>query len=328
MGTDPSGLATEAQFADLIYKATQAYLTHGNRTRLGMAGELVMERALTRSGYRILQGPATLPSQHNADIIAYDPETKRLLFIDNKILTSSETIRSASTLIDDARLKSLDVSRQNLVQLLRTGEMTTSEAGEIMSALRRTRTDTGLADWLVTLASPEDVKNLARRVSVRLARKGERVAEIDDDRLKVRGLEGSMDGVRGARKLLRSIGRAAPAIGTGVTIAQGSSRVDAAVSDDVDYATMCYLGGQEPLFPNQTLARELTMIAGEEAWGEVGAWGGVALGSLGGPWCAAGVGVAGGLIGDYLGSTGAASAFDEMYSVSPEMMDWIARSAK
>jgi len=324
VGRDPMGLTTEEQFAHLIGAALKRYLEEGNLTKLGEAGELVLERSLTRGGFTIVKGPGSLPGQHNADVIAYDAERGRFLFFDNKIQTGKDTISKAPNLSEPARkTRSIAVARANASKLLSKGEISSRAYDQMIAELDRLEIDHSRASWLISASAPEEVSNIAKRISVRLADKGVRYADVKDDRLDIKGAEESLGGVRGAGRFLKKVGKAAPLVGLGVSAVTGSARVEAAVNDDADYEMMMYLLNADPVFVDYSLHRELAVIAGEEATGEALAWAGGAVGLVCGPWCVAGGAIGGGLAGDALGGYLAGREFDRQHRVTEEELSLI-----
>lgn len=308
---DPTGRATIEQFAELTQQALAAW-AEGNRTALGTAGELHLEKLLQESGHIIVKGPATNPGAHNADIVAYDPEIKQLSFYDNKIQTGKETVSAAQNLSDDARRIT---SIQQAQGLLNDLDLDKNVRREINDAFDLAQRDASKARWIVANANPDDTKvaNLAKRISVRLAKKGVRFADVAGENINIRTVAESVEGARGAKKFLAKAVDALPVVGTIVSGGVAAVRMDAALADDYAYEqAMTELGG-EPRFPFHSSRREAALIAGEESGSAGGGALGGTIGGLCGPFAEvcipAGV-VAGGLAGDWIGGKTAAYGFD------------------
>lgn len=316
---DPTGRATVEQFAELTQQALAAW-AEGNRTALGTAGELHLEKLLQESGHIIVKGPATNPGAHNADIVAYDPETKQLSFYDNKIQTGKETVSAAQNLSDDVRRITSIQQAQGLLNEL---DLDRNMRREINDAFDLAQRDASKARWIVANANPDDTKvaNLAKRISVRLAKKGVRFADVAGENINVRTMAESVEGARGAKKFLARAVDALPIVGTIVSGGFAAVRMDAALADDYAYEqAMTELGG-EPRFPFHSSQREAALIAGEEG----GSVGGTAIGGMAGGFCGplaelcvpAGA-IAGGLAGDWVGGKTAAHGFDSASGLTEE----------
>lgn len=102
-GRDPTGELTEAQlqrFIKLLNKTTRA--------GKGTYGERVLERMLRKSGRVILSGPITTGhawNQGGADIIAYNPSSKKIEFWDNKFFMFKKNVSAADTLTNPIKLQ-------------------------------------------------------------------------------------------------------------------------------------------------------------------------------------------------------------------------------
>lgn len=326
---DPTGRATVEQFAELTQQALAAW-AEGNRTALGTAGELHLEKLLQESGHIIVKGPATNPGAHNADIVAFDPETKQLSFFDNKIQTGKETVSAALNLSDDARRITSIQQAQGLLNEL---DLDKNVRREINDAFDLAQRDASKARWIVANANPDDTKvaNLAKRISVRLAKKGVRFADVAGENINVRTVAESVEGARGAKKFLAKAVDALPIVGTIVSGGVAAVRMDAALADDYAYEqAMTELGG-EPRFPFHSSRREAALIAGEEG----GSAGGTAIGGMVGGFCGplaelcvpAGA-IAGGLAGDWVGGKTAAHGFDSASGLTDEETQQMYRDAR
>ncbi len=316
---DPTGRATVEQFAELTQQALAAW-AEGNRTALGTAGELHLEKLLQQSGHVIVKGPATNPGPHKADIVAFDPESGRLSFYDNKIQTAKETVSAADNLADvEARRSSIAQARELLDNL----DLDDTVRGRIDRAFQEVAEDASKAHWVIANANPEGTKvaNLAKRISVRLAEKGVRFADVAGEKINVRTAAESVEGARGAKKFLAKAVDALPIVGTIVSGGVAAVRMDAALADDYAYEqAMTELGG-EPRFPFHSSKREAALIAGEEG----GSAGGTAIGGMVGGFCGplaelcvpAGA-IAGGLAGDWVGGKTAAHGFDSASGLTEE----------
>jgi hypothetical protein len=268
-----------------------------------------------------------MPGQHNADVIAYDPEKGKFMFFDNKIQTGKETVSKADNLTK-GQAKSVQVAAENLEKLREAGKIPAGMYEQMSSELERLRADPKLASWIISTETPEGVANVAKQISVRLAAKGVRLADVSDDQLNLKGLEESLGGARGAKKYLAQAGKSLPAAGLAVSGILATQRVEAAVQDDDDYLTMMALLQAQPHFQNDSLKRELAVIAGEEGTSEVLAWVGGGVGTLCGPWCMAGGAVLGGIGGDYLGGYLAGREFDRQHGLTEERLKEILEELK
>ena len=326
---DPTGRATVEQFAELTQQALAAW-AEGNRTALGTAGELHLEKLLQQSGHVIVKGPATNRGAHNADIVAYDPETKQLSFYDNKIQSAKETVASANNLTDaDARINSVSQAQGLLGKL----DIDDALKGDIADALELARNDPATAHWVIANANPDgtNVANLAKRISVRLAERGVRFADVVGEKINVRSVAESVEGARGSKAFLKKAAGAVPVIGTVVSGTVAAVRMDDAVAEDYAYdQTMRELGG-EPRFAYHSSQREAAIIAGEEGGGAAAGAGGAYAGTLCGPFavvCVPAGGIGGGLIGDWAGGKGAGAAFDAASGLTDEEKAQMYRDAR
>ena len=318
--TDPTGRATEAQFAELTTQALAAW-QQGNRTALGTLGELQLERLLQESGHVIVKGPATNPGAHNADLVAFDPETRELSFYDNKIQSAKETVSKANNLSGDAaRQLSIDQARSLLSKI----DVDQATRGAIEDALKVAADDPSTARWIVANANAPasaEVVNQAKRISARLAEKGVVFADVVDEgkRLDVKDAAASVGEARGAKRFLSTAGKAIPVLGTLVTGSMAAIRMDKALAEDYAYqASIQELGG-DPSFPYQSSQREATIIAGEEGGSAALAAGGAYAGGFCGPaaWaCSPAAAMVGSAVGDWGGGKLSEHAFDRKAELS------------
>lgn len=326
---DPTGRATVEQFAELTQQALAAW-AEGNRSALGDVGELHLEKLLQQSGHVIVKGPATNPGVHNADIVVYDPETKQLSFFDNKIQSAKETVASANNLSGaENRQKSINQARE----LLNNLDLDDTMRGQIQQAFREVAADASKARWIVANANPEgtNVTNLAKRISVRLAEKGVRFADVVGDKINVRSAAESVGDARGAKKFLAKAVDALPVVGTVVSGGIAAIRMDSALADDYAYErAMTELGG-EARFPLHSTKREAALIAGEEGGSAGGAVIGGTVGAVCGPFaefCIPAGAVAGGLAGDWVGGKTAARGFDSASGLTEEEVQQMYQDAR
>lgn len=316
---DPTGRATVEQFAELTQQALAAW-AEGNRTALGTAGELHLEKLLQQSGHVIVKGPATSAGQHNADIVAFDPETGKVSFYDNKIQTAKETV-SATDSISTAkgRLASIEQAQT----LLEKVEMDAPMRQRIDTAFELAKADPSSAHWIVANANPSEsqVSNLAKRISVRLAERGVRFADVAGDKINVRTAAESVEGARGAKKFLAKAVDALPVVGTIVSGGVAAVRMDAALADDYAYEQAMVEMGGEPRFPLRSSKREAALIAGEEGGSMAGAAIGGTIGGLCGPFfevCMPAGAVAGGFVGDWGGGKLSGYGYDKAAGLTDE----------
>ena len=138
-----------------------------------------------------------------------DPESGRLSFYDNKIQTAKETVSAADNLADvEARRSSIAQARELLDNL----DLDDTVRGRIDRALQEVAEDASKAHWVIANANPEGTKvaNLAKRISVRLAERGVRFADVAGEKINVRTVADSVEGARGAKKFLAKAGGCAP----------------------------------------------------------------------------------------------------------------------
>lgn len=316
---DPDG-RTAQQFEGAMTAAVETYRNSGNKNRaaLGTAGEVTLERMLSANGEVIIKGPATAAGAHNADIISYNPETKKVSFFDNKIQTKKANVSRANNLADPkGRQKSITEAMNKLESL---NHIEPSMKRKIRSQLRRVRDDTSKGIWAVANATPEElaeVDNKVKRVSRRLVDKGVRFADISQDGIKMLSAEDSMNN---GKKAIQKLGKAVPVAGIGVAAAINTGRLNAASKEDAAYRqTMQSLGIGTTAYDNHSFQREAAIIAAEELGGESGGAGGAAAAAVPSAACGplyvvcVGAGaVAGGLAGDSIGGYAAGRSFDSL----------------
>lgn len=326
---DPTGRATVEQFAELTQQALAAW-AEGNRTALGTAGELHLEKLLQQSGQVIVKGPATNPGPHKADIVAFDPESGQLSFYDNKIQTAKETVSAADNLSDvEARRSSIAQARELLDNL----DLDDAVRGRIDRAFQEVAVDASKANWVIANANPDgtNVANLAKRISVRLAERGVRFADVAGEKINVRSVAESVEGARGSKAFLKKAAGAVPILGTVVSGTVAAARMSDAVAEDYAYdQTMRELGG-EPRFAYHSSQREAAVIAGEEGGGAAAGAGGAYAGTFCGPFamvCVPVGGIGGGLVGDWAGGKGAGKAFDAASRLTDEEQAQMYRDAR
>ena len=327
---DPLGLEiTDQQFEEalktIIEEYTDSATTTGKKNHLkGEAGEVVLERFLKKAGLTIVKGPVTTPGKrHNSDVVAYDPDSKKLYFFDNKVSQTRDVV-------SPSQVKNLTTNRTRSIEeailLLEELDISHSLKDTIEKALRKAEDTPSKAYWMVANATHEEIANITCRISKGLARKGVRyvdiLKEIPDLKLKSYG-----DAVIESRvkKLLKEAveksGKALPVIvGGGISALVNAPRIQAAYRDDMLYEEFITSRGRVPSYPGHATKRELAIIAGEEGGSELGAWAGGGLGGvLGwGPWGVAGGAFIGGVLGDTIGGISAARAFEEGYRLSEE----------
>lgn len=272
---DPNGRTPE-QIQGAIEVAVELYRTAGNRTQLGKAGELHLERLLKASGEVIIKGPHTNPGQHKADIISFNPETGQISFFDNKIQTKKTTVSRANTFTsDDARRSNIDEARAKLRDLNIDAKL----RKEIAVAIDKVGRDPSKALWVVANATPKElaeIDNKVKRLSQRLVDKGVTFADIQGDKINILSAEQSSNNgkIKGAAKTL---GKALPIAGAGVSAADASVRMEAAMKEDAAYRqVMKELGITSTLFDNHSAQREAAIILAQEAGGEGGGAAGAA----------------------------------------------------
>lgn len=312
---DPDGRTAE-QFQSLMTAAVESYRSSGNRTALGTAGELHLERLLKSSGEVIIKGPSSNSGQHNADIVSYNPDTGKVSFFDNKIQTKKAAVSRANNLSSDpGRERSIKEAIKKVGEL----DIDSKQRRQISKALRAVADDPSKAVWAVANATPEElaeVDNKVKRVSQRLVDKGIRLADVVGEKVNLLSPEQSSSN---GKKALKKLGKAVPVAGTAVSATLAATRVNAASEEDAAYRrAMMELGIPSTQFDNHSVQREAAIIAGEEAGGEGGGAGGAAVVAPFSPACSVlaplcvGVGaVVGGLAGDTIGGTLAEQAFDD-----------------
>lgn len=332
MGLDPTGFATKEQFQHLITAALEKAKS-GNQTAAGTAAELVLEGMLKKAGYTIIKGPATNPGSHFADIVAYDPDSKELLFFDNKFQSKkpnvakaeafvdvhddAETLARKSGVISDAQERFTDIAHQ----------LPADQLQDIRAAFTKAAADPTKANFILSNATPKDFKNLVSRVSQRLIDRGVKFADASGGRKKLKadidaklakGADAAADALESASSAGKQLVKSLPMIGVGISVGLAVPRLAQAAEEDLIYEEQIKSMGEEPLFADMSVLRESAIIAGEEGGGELGGWGGAALGASvsweTGPGILLGTlggAVIFGFAGDSVGGWGAGWLFDE-----------------
>lgn len=178
-------------------------------------------------------------------------------------------------------------------------------------------------NWIVSNSLPGGLKkngkvinNLAKRISVRMAKTGVRFGDIDEHngKINIRSLEDSMDGVRGSKKYLAGLAAAIPVVGNAATGVDATIRLNREMDEDLYYERfMNELGVSDPSSKYASTKREAAIISGEISTGEAGGWGGAAAGLNCGPWaviCSPVGAVIGGFGGDAAGGWAAGKIYD------------------
>lgn len=330
--SDPTGRATKQQFQEVISKALENI---GNKSAKGTAAEAVLEGMLKKSGHIIIKGPVTNPGAHKADVVTYDPETKQLLFFDNKFQGKKAKVSKADAFADPNSVKNTDALKKGVISdaLAKFNAirdtLPTEQADEISKAFTKLRKDPSKAKFVITNASPRSLKNLVNSMSDRLIAKGITFADaskgakklqksLGDMADEVKHIDETAESLKSASKVGGKILKSLPAIGVAISAGMAVPRVAKAREDDRIYEEMMMSMGEEPKLKGLSTLRELAIIAGEESGGEVGGWGGAAAGGLlfsaSGP--GAVVGAVGGAIifgfsGDWAGGAMAEYFFDQ-----------------
>lgn len=312
---DPTGRTAE-QFQGIMSAEVEKYRTSGNRTALGATGEISLERSLKASGEIIIKGPGSNPGAHNADLISYDPQSKKISFFDNKIQTTKAAVSSANNLsMPSGRAKSIAEAQLKVSEL----DVSPQMRSQMLSALSKVARNPSRAVWAVANASPTElaeVNNKVKRVSQRLIDKGVRLADVTSDGVRVLSADESASN---GRKFLTKAGKAVPLAGTVVLAATAASRVSSAQNEDTAFrASMKRLGVGSTAYDNHSVQRELAIIAGEEAGGNGGAGAAVTAAAAPAaacgaayPLCLGAVALAGGFAGDEIGGRLAGRSFDQ-----------------
>lgn len=312
---DPNGRTAE-QFQSLMTASIESYKRSGNRTALGTAGELQLEKVLKANGEVIIKGPSISPEQHNADIISYNPETKKISFFDNKIQTKKSMVSRANNLSSDVgRLKSIE-SAHSLLRKLKIDPMMRKEIRQSLTQVKNNPSD---AIWAVSNASPDEltkVDNKVKRVAKNLVEKGVLLADVTGNKINILTPEQSLSN---GRKIAKKFAKALPILGTVAGTADAALRIDAAIREDNAYRnSMRKLGISSTKFDNHSIQREAAIWAGEETGGNSGAVAGAAAIApfspacgIAAPLCIVGGAIVGGFTGDNAGGSIGATVFDE-----------------
>jgi RHS repeat-associated protein len=318
--TDPDGRATKEQFAEQLTAAINQ-IASGNRTAKGKAGEIVLEELLQDAGHIIIKGPVNNPGAHKADVVSYDPESKQLLFFDNKVkgfsknvskaeafvsmADEAETLQLKRDVIADARAKFRDI--EHLIP--------EEHLDDIRAAFKKAVADPTNANFVISNASPGVVRNLVERVSQRLidrgvrfvdASKGGKQLQTNINQMLGKNADETASALKSAGGAGQRLAKALPGIGLGVAGALAIPRVANAAAEDTAYEETMRSMGEEPKLKGLSVLRELAVISGEETGGELGGWGGAALGASvtweTGPGIAVGA-IAGAVIFGFAGDT-------------------------
>ncbi len=312
---DPDGRTAE-QFQTLMTTSIERFRTSGNRTALGTAGELHLERLLKANGEVVIKGPATSPGQHNADVVSYNPDTGKVSFFDNKVQTLKANVSRANNLsTDKGRQKSITEALGKLKEM----DLSAKDRKKIRGALEAVAHDPSKAIWAVANATPDElteVNNKVKRVSQRLTKKGVRLADVVGDKINILSAEHSSSN---GKKALTKLGKALPGAGMAVLATVATTRLNAAAQEDAAFRqAMQELGIPSSHFDHHSLQRESAIIAGEAAGGEGGGAGGAAAVApfsagcgLAAPLCIGAGAIVGGLAGDTIGGKLAERAFDK-----------------
>lgn len=290
---DPSGRATKQQYQEVITTALEK-IASGNKTATGTAAEAVLEGMLEKAGYVVIKGPVNNAGAHKADIVVYDPNNKELLFFDNKVQSkkatvsranafakprsSAATTRTKADVIADAEAKFLKIE----------GQLPSEHVDDIKKAFQKVATDPDSATFVISNASPRLVRNLVEGISQRLIDRGIRFADASQgskklqgnlDELLTKNADETADALQAAGTAGKKLLKAVPAIGLGISGALAVPRVAAAAEEDQLYEEAMRSMGAEPQLQGLSALRELSVISGEESGGELGGWGGAALGA-------------------------------------------------
>ncbi|MCB1553012.1 MAG: hypothetical protein KDJ14_04315 [Xanthomonadales bacterium] len=314
--TDGTGLASESQYTEGTTQALKAWEL-GNRTKLGQLGEIRLKWMLEKSGQVVVKGPINSPGQHNADIVAFDPETQKISFFDNKIQSGKKTVSWSESIASDTGREKSIAQALGMVDNL---EIDASLKMQIKDALRDVSLDHAKANWLIANANDQQsgVQNMAEWVSKRLADRGVLMADIKDD-IRVRSRE---DSVRtrhrnaALRKGMRRVGGALPVVGVAIDIA---TMKEAYAEDIAHQEFMSELGG-ESAFPWQSSQRAAAVLAAEEG----GGWSGASVGGAAGVYCGPGAWVCvpgGAILGGLVGAIGGGELSGWIHDLSTRLSD-------
>ena len=289
---DPTG-RTSQQIQQLVDRAVKHALS-GNKTAAGTAGELVLEDLLEGAGYKILKGPASNPGSHYADIVAFDPESKELLFFDNKVISGKKGVSKADAFVDvhddletAARKGGVINEARDRFQKI-AGRFSPDEVKDIQAAFAKASADPSNAKFLISNASPKQIKNMVQKISQRLvdrgvhfvdAKGGSKKLKADIDAKFAKGAGETADALKAGGGAGKALAKNMPAIGLLVSGVLAVPRVAQAAEDDRYYEETMRSMGEEPTLKGLSVLRETTVIAGEEGGGELGGWGGMALGA-------------------------------------------------
>ena len=130
---------------------------------------------LQKAGHIIIKGPATNRGAHKADIVTYDPANKQLMFFDNKLQSTKESVSKVDAFEQSRRsgvmkdaLEKFKGMRENLPA---------GQADEIANAFNKLALDPNSANFIVSNASPKALTNLVKNLSARLTNAGIKFAD-------------------------------------------------------------------------------------------------------------------------------------------------------
>lgn len=291
--SDPTGYATKQQFQHVIATALEKAQA-GNRTAVGTAAEAVLEGMLKKAGYSIIKGPVTNPGEHFADIVAYDPDSKQLLFFDNKHISSKKSVSRADAFVDvhddaetAARKAGVIAEAQERFTDI-ANQLPAEQLDDIKKAFTKAAADPGNANFIVANATPRAVKNLVQKISQRLIDRGVKFADAaggskklkaDVDAKLAKGADATADALEAGSSAGKQLLKSLPAIGVGIAAGLAIPRLAQAAEEDLEYEEQVKELGAQPLFADLSVLRETAVIGGEEGGGELGGWGGAALGA-------------------------------------------------
>jgi RHS repeat-associated protein len=318
--TDPSGRATQQQFQEVISTALGKI---GNKTATGTAAEAVLEGMLKKAGHIIIKGPVTNKGAYYADLVTYDPESKQLMFFDNKFQGTKGSVTKVKA-FEELRRAGVIQDALNKFKGMQTS-LPAGQAKEIAKAFEKLASDPNSANFIVSNASPRALTNLAKNLSAKLTDAGIKFADASKGSKELqKSLNAIVESKTTAKALEvasdsgKRLAKALPAVGNLVSAGLAVPRIAEARNEDLQYEAMMRSMGAEPQLKGLSTLREASVIAGEEAGGEAGVWGGAAAGGLlfsaTGPGAVAGViggGILFGVAGDWAGGKAAGFLFDQ-----------------
>ena len=186
--------------------------------------------------------------------------------------------------------------------------------------------DPNSANFIVSNASPKALTNLVKNLSAELTNAGIKFADAS---MGSKQLQKSLDAIVESKTTAKALevasdsgkrlSKALPAIGSLISAGLAVPRIAEARNEDLQYEEMMRSMGAEPQLKGLSTLREASVIAGEEAGGELGFWGGAGAGGLlfsaTGPGAAAGAigrgGILFGFAGDWAGGEAAGFLFNQ-----------------